>query len=60
MTVTVAPDGTVQGTAVLTALPVSEAARRRYATTYRHGDEVLPVHWEHAGETISRTTASLL
>ena len=60
VTVTVTPDGTVHGTAVLTALPVSEAVRAEYATTYVQGDEVLPAHWEHAAETIARTTASLL
>ena len=53
-------DGTVHGTAVLTALPVDEDFRREYATTYVHGEEVLPVHWDHAAETIARTTASLL
>jgi hypothetical protein len=60
VTIALAPDGTVRGTAVLTALPVSEAVRIRHATTYLQGDEVLPIHWEHAAETISRTTAALL
>ncbi len=60
VTVTVAPDGTVHGTAVLTAIPVSAAVRAGYAATYVHGEEVLPIHWEHAAETVGRTTAALL
>ncbi len=60
VTIALASDGTVRGTSVLTALPVSEAVRIRHAATYLHGDEVLPIHWEHAAETISRTTAALL
>ena len=57
--ITVTTDGNIRGTAVLTALPVDEDFRREYAT-YVHGEEVLPVHWDHAAETIARTTASLL
>ena len=60
VTVTVTADGTARGTAVLTALPVSETVRADYATTYVHGEEVLPIHWDHASDTISRTTSSLL
>ncbi len=60
VTVTVTADGTARGTAVLTALPVSETVRAEYATTYVHGEEVLPIHWDVAAETISRTTAALL
>jgi hypothetical protein len=60
VTVTVSADGTGRGTAVLTALPVSETVRAAYATAYVHGEEVLPIHWDVAAETISRTTASLL
>ena len=60
VTVTVTADGSARGTAVLTALPVSETVRAGYATTYVHGEEVLPIHWDVAAETISRTTASLL
>lgn len=60
VTVTVTADGTARGTAVLTALPVSETVRAEYATTYVQGEEVLPIHWDVAAETISRTTASLL
>lgn len=60
VTVTVAPDGTVHGTAVLTAIPVSASVRAGYAATYVHGEEVLPIHWEHAAETVGRTTAGLL
>ena len=60
VTVTDTADGTARGTAVLTALPVSETVRAGYATTYVQGEEVLPIHWDVAAETISRTTASLL
>jgi hypothetical protein len=60
VTVTVTADGTAHGTAVLTALPISDAVRAGYATTYVQGEEVLPIHWDVAAETISRTTASLL
>jgi len=60
VTLTVTPDGAIRGTAVLTAVAVEETVRTEYATTYVHGEEVLPVHWEHAAETIARTTASLL
>ena len=60
VTITVSAVGTVHGTAVLTALPVSEAVRIGHAATYVEGDEVLPIHWEHAAETIRRTTAQLL
>ena len=60
VTVTGTPDGMVRGTTVLTALAVEETVRADYATTYVHGEEVLPVHWHHAAETIARTTASLL
>ena len=60
VTVTVTGDGTARGSAVLTALPVDEPIRTEYATTYVQGDEVLPIHWDVAAETISRTTASLL
>jgi hypothetical protein len=60
VTVTVTADGTARGTAVLTAIPVSETVRSAYATTYVQGEEVLPIHWDVAAQTISRTTASLL
>lgn len=60
VTVTVSADRTVRVTAVLTALPVSEAVRIGHAAAYVEGDEVLPIHWEHAAETIRRTTAQLL
>jgi hypothetical protein len=60
VTVTILAGGSVRGTAVLTALPVSETVRADYATTYVHGEEVLPIHWDHAAETISRTTSALL
>jgi hypothetical protein len=60
VTVTGTADGPARGTAVLTALPVSETVRAEYATTYVQGEEVLPIHWDVAAETISRTTASLL
>lgn len=60
VTITVTADGTARGSAVLTALPVDETLRAGYATTYVHGEEVLPIHWDVAAETISRTTASLL
>jgi hypothetical protein len=60
VTVTVTSEGTARGTAVLTALPVGETVRAGYPTTYAQGDEVLPIHWDVAAETISRTTASLL
>lgn len=60
VTVTVLPDGTVRGTAVLTALPVDDALRNEYAATYVQGDEVLHLHWDHAAGTIAETTASLL
>jgi hypothetical protein len=60
VTISLTPDGTARGTAVLTALSVSEAVRTHHAATYLHGDEVLPIHWEHAAETIRRTTTALL
>ena len=60
VTVTVTGDGTARGTAVLTALPVSEPVRAGYATTDVQGEEVLPIHWDVAAEAISRTTESLL
>jgi hypothetical protein len=60
VTVTVTADGAARGTAVLTALPISETVRAGYNSTYVQGEEVLPIHWDVAAETISRTTASLL
>ncbi len=60
VTVTGPAGGTARGTAVLTALPVSETVQAGYATTYVQGEEVLPIHWDVAAETVSRTTASLL
>jgi hypothetical protein len=55
--VTMTPTGAgIVGTAVLTALPVDEDFRRAYAATYRHGDEVLDLHEQHAGPVVRAAT----
>jgi hypothetical protein len=46
----------IVGTAVLTALPADQALRRAYTATYRHGEEVLELHEQHAGSTVRAAT----
>ncbi len=60
VTVALTAEHTACGSAVLTALPISEALRAEYATTYVQGEEVLPIHWDVAAKTIGWATASLL
>lgn len=60
VTVTTLPDGSVRGTAVLTAVPLGAEERAEYTATYREGDEVLPVHERLAGPLIASTTQGLL
>lgn len=48
--------GGVVGTVVLTAFPADEAIRRAYTALYRHGDEVLGLHEQHAGAAVRAAT----
>jgi hypothetical protein len=55
VTMTATASGVV-GTAVLTAVPADDAVRRAYTALYRHGDEVLDLHEQHAGTAVRAAT----
>jgi hypothetical protein len=53
-------DGSVRGSAVLTALPAPAGLHAQYAREYVHGDEVLHHHWELAGDAVVEGTRGAL
>lgn len=60
VTVSETGDGTLRGSAVLTAVPAPEGLHERYARDYVEGDELLPTHRALAGDLIAAATYAAL
>jgi hypothetical protein len=60
VTVCESADGSLRGSAVLTAVEAPAGLHAAYAREYVHGDEVLHHHWELAGDAVVEGTRAAL